>query len=163
MEEFFMSWFDDYLLGQSLDAYKYLGCHFIEKDGKKGAIFRVYAPQAKKVHVIGDFNNWDLFSSEMNKVNDSGLYELFIENVQNYQSYKYHILSCNNEWIDKADPCGNLFEYRPGSCSRTFDINNFVYHDEKFMKERNRNFDKPVSIYELHLGSWLGKDRKSVV
>ena len=153
-----MSWFDDYLLGNCIDAYKYLGCHFETKDGKNGATFRVYAPTAKEVHLIGDFNSWDLNEgSKMQKVHDGGLYEMFVENCTNYQSYKYHILGCDNVWRDKADPCGNLFEYRPGSCTRTFDLRNFVYHDEKHMKSRDRNFDKPVSIYEMHLGSWLGK------
>lgn len=153
-----MSWFDDFLLGQSIDSYKYLGCHFEQRDGVDGAIFRVYAPLAKKVQLIGDFNSWKMDdSSDMEKVHPQGLYEKFIPNCQEYQSYKYHILSCNNEWLDKADPCENLHELRPGSCSRTFNMNNFIYNDSEWMKKRTRNFDCPLSIYEVHLGSWLGK------
>lgn len=152
------SWFDYYLMGESIDAYKYLGCHFITKNKKRGAIFRVYAPMAREVHVIGEFNDWDLNSkSKMEKVHYAGLYELFIPDVKEYQSYKFHIQTQEGNWIDKADPCGYLFELRPGSCTRTFNLEGFVYHDEEWLKQRDRNFDKAVSIYEMHLGSWLGK------
>lgn len=151
------TWFDDYLLGQATRAYEHLGCHFGKKDSVEGAWFRVYAPNAQEVNIIGEFNDWNLYSHPMQKVDFRGLYELFIPDVKEYQSYKYHIKSCNGNYIDKADPVGFFSELRPGTCSRTFDIENFIYHDEEFLKNRNRNFDRPMSIYEIHLGSWLGK------
>lgn len=151
------TWFDDYLLGQATRAYEHLGCHFGKKDSVEGAWFRVYAPNAQEVNIIGEFNDWNLYSHPMQKVDFRGLYELFIPDVKEYQSYKYHIKSCNGNYIDKADPVGFFSELRPGTCSRTFDIENFIYHDEDFLKNRNRNFDRPMSIYEIHLGSWLGK------
>lgn len=151
------SWFDDYLLGYSTEAYKHFGAHFTEKDGKQGILFRVYAPLAKEINLIGEFNNWNIYANQMEKVDDRGIYECFIENAKEYQSYKYHILGADNVWHDKADPFGFFAELRPGSCSRTFDIRNFIFHDEEFLKNRDRNFDKPVSIYEVHLASWLGK------
>lgn len=151
------SWFDDYLLGQATRAYEHLGCHFGKLDKKNGAWFRVYAPSARSVTLLGDFNGWNLYSHLMNKVDNRGLYEVFVEGCKEYQSYKYHIETSDGRFLDKADPVGFFSELRPGTCSRTFDIENFIFHDDKFLKERNRNFDRPVSIYELHLGSWLGQ------
>jgi 1,4-alpha-glucan branching enzyme len=146
----------DFLYGQTTKAYEYFGCHFVKQGDTQGAIFRAYAPQAKEVSVIGEFNGWNPGAGKMNKVDDCGVYELFVPYVNEYQSYKYHVLGANNKWHDKADPYGFLSEYKPGSCSRTFSLENFFWHDEEWMKKRNRNFDEAVSIYEMHLGSWLG-------
>lgn len=151
------TWFDDYLLGQATRAYQHLGCHFAKNDGVDGAWFRVYAPEASSVTLIGDFNSWDLFSHPMNKVDSRGLYEVFVVGVSEYQSYKYHIKAKDGSYLDKADPVGFFSELRPGTCSRTFNIENFIFHDEEFLKKRNRNFDEAMSIYEIHLGSWLGQ------
>ncbi len=146
----------DFLYGQTTKAYEYFGCHFVKQGETNGAIFRVYAPQAKEVSVIGEFNGWNPGEGRMNKVDDCGVYELFVPYVNEYQSYKYHLLGADNKWHDKADPYGFLSEYKPGSCSRTFSLDNFFWHDEDWMKKRSRNFDEAVSIYEMHLGSWLG-------
>ncbi len=150
------TWFDDYLLGQATRAYQHLGCHFGEKDGVYGAWFRVYAPKARSITLIGDFNSWNLFAHQMKKVDDRGLYEIFVPEVKEYQSYKYHIEAEDGSFLDKCDPVGFFSELRPGTCSRTFDIENFIYHDEDYINKRTRNFDQPLSIYEIHLGSWLG-------
>ncbi len=146
----------DFLYGQTTKAYEYFGCHFVKQGDTQGAIFRVYAPQAKDVSVIGEFNSWNPGAGRMNRVDECGVYELFVPYVNEYQSYKYHVLGADNVWRDKADPFGFLSEYKPGSCSRTFSLENFFWHDEEWMKRRNRNFDEAVSIYEMHLGSWLG-------
>lgn len=146
----------DFLYGQTTKAYEYFGCHFVKINNKEGCMFRVYAPQAKEISVIGEFNNWDPKVDVMRKIDDSGVFEIFVPGVREYQSYKYHILTCGNYWVDKADPYGFLSEYKPGSCSRTFSLENFIWHDEKWMKNRTRCFDEAVSIYEVHLGSWLG-------
>ncbi len=146
----------DFLYGQTTKAYEYFGCHFVKQGETQGAIFRVYAPQAKDVSVIGEFNSWNPGAGRMNRVDECGVYELFVPYVNEYQSYKYHVLGADNVWRDKADPFGFLSEYKPGSCSRTFSLENFFWHDEEWMKRRNRNFDEAVSIYEMHLGSWLG-------
>jgi 1,4-alpha-glucan branching enzyme len=146
----------DFLYGQTIEAFNYFGAHFCRIDGQDGVIFRVYAPMAKAVSLIGEFNSWDPRVHQMSRVEESGVYEIFVPGVQQYQSYKYHILTCNDEWVDKADPFAFLAELKPGSCSRTFEINNFAWHDNDWLKQRDRNFDKPVSIYEMHLGSWLG-------
>lgn len=151
------SWFDDYLLGQATRCYEHLGCHFGAKDGADGAFFRVYAPAARRVGLIGDFNGWNLFTHQLTRVDERGLYEIFVPGATEYQSYKYHIETADGSFVDKADPVGFFSELRPGTCSRTFRLEDFVYHDERFLAGRDRNFDRPVSIYEVHLGSWLGQ------
>ncbi len=147
---------NDFLNGQSYEAYKYFGAHFITINKKKGVIFRVYAPMAKEVSVIGDFNSWDPKIHLMYKVDISGVFEIFIEGVKNYDFYKYHIKCADGVYRDKQDPFANFSDLRPLTRSRIFDVENFIWHDEAFLKKRNRNFDRPVSIYEMHLGSWLG-------
>lgn len=146
----------DFLYGQTTKAYEYFGAHFVKINNKEGCVFRVYAPQAKEISVIGEFNNWDPGIDVMRKIDDCGVFEIFVPGVREYQSYKYHILTCGNYWVDKADPYGFLSEYKPGSCSRTFSLENFIWHDEEWLKKRTRCFDEAVSIYEVHLGSWLG-------
>ncbi|MDY2728140.1 MAG: 1,4-alpha-glucan branching protein GlgB [Candidatus Onthovivens sp.] len=170
----------DYLTGQCIEAYSYFGAHFVKreievevlvplkKDPTKtkkskvkkqisGVVFRLYAPLASDVSVIGDFNNRDPTANKMAKIDDSGVFETFIPNLHNYNFYKYHFKDCNGRYVDKADPFAFFSEYRPGSCSRLFEIEGFIWHDAPFLKDRNRNFDRPMSIYEIHLGSWKGK------
>lgn len=150
-------WFDEYLNGNSVDAYEHFGAHFKKNEkGEDGVEFTVYAPLAQKVNVLGDFNYWSVYDSLMEKIDDRGLYRLFVKGAKMYQSYKYHILGCDGEWRNKADPFAFYAEHRPASASRTFDYRGFIFHDKDFMKKRDRNFDKPVSIYEMHLGSWMG-------
>ncbi len=148
----------DFLMGQTIEAYKYFGAHFVKQDGQEGVVFRVYAPLAKEISVIGEFNSWDPRNHRMNKIDESGVFEIFIPNVKNYQTYKYHILNALGQYVDKQDPFGYFSEVRNGSCSKLFDIDGFVWHDKKYMSKRDRNFDKPMSIYEVHIGSWLGRD-----
>ena len=170
----------DYLMGQSIDAFKYFGAHFgyidIERDqvvppkkpgGKPktvkvqdklyGVWFRLYAPMASDVSVIGEFNGWDVRTHKMNKVDPSGVYETFIPGLHDYQSYKYHFKNARGEYVDKADPFAFYSEYRPQSCSRLFNIEDFPWMDGDWLAKRTRNFDSPMSIYECHLGSWKGK------
>ena len=148
----------DFLMGQTIEAYKYFGAHFVKQDGQEGVVFRVYAPLAKEISVIGEFNSWDPRNHRMNKIDESGVYEIFIPNVKNYQTYKYHILNALGQYVDKQDHFGYFSEMRNGSCSKLFDIDGFIWHDKKYMSKRDRNFDKPMSIYEVHIGSWLGRD-----
>ncbi|MEI3535240.1 MAG: hypothetical protein V8R16_00435 [Bacilli bacterium] len=147
----------DFLMGQTIEAYKYFGAHFVKQDGQEGVVFRVYAPLAKEISVIGEFNSWDPRNHRMNKIDESGVFEIFIPNVKNYQTYKYHILNAFGQYVDKQDPFGYFSEMRNGSCSKLFDIDGFIWHDKKYMSKRDRNFDKPMSIYEVHIGSWLGR------
>lgn len=138
----------DYLMGQSIDAFHYFGAHFgyIEVDKEEvvpaktpggrakkvkvkekvyGVWFRLYAPMASDVSVIGEFNGWDVRVNKMNKVDSSGVYETFIAGLHDYQSYKYHFKNARGEYVDKADPFAFYSEYRPQSCSRLFNIEGF--------------------------------------
>lgn len=147
--------FSNFLMGQTIDAYKYFGAHFTKQDGKEGVVFRLYAPMADDVSVIGDFNNWDIYFHKMNKVDSSGVWEVFVPGANQYQAYKFHFKNAYGEYVDKIDPYAFFCEVAPNTCSKLFDVENFIWHDEEFVKSRDRNFDKPMSIYEMHLGSWL--------
>ena len=147
----------DYLNGQCIEAHNYFGAHFSEKNGQSVVTVRLYAPLADDVSVIGEWNNWDVTRDKMQKIDMAGVWEISIPNLQNYQSYKFHFKNCNGEYVDKIDPFAFYSELRPGTCSRLFDIRNFAWHDDPWMKKRTRNFDQPMSIYEMHLGSWKGK------
>ena len=120
-------------------------------------MFRLYAPLASDVSVIGDWNGWLPGVNLMNKIDDRGVFEVFVPGVTNYQSYKYHFKNAHGMYVDKADPYAFFSEKRPGTCSRTFDIRHFIFHDQDYLDKRTRCFDEPMSIYELHLGSWKGK------
>ncbi len=147
----------DYLMGQTIDAYKYFGAHF-EKRGKvDGVVFRLYAPMAEDVSVIGEWNNWDVTRDKLAKIDDSGCWEVFIPGLHDYQSYKFHFKNAKGQYVDKADPYAFYSEYRPATCSRLFDYTGFIWHDSSYLNKRNRNFDLPMSIYEMHLGSWKGQ------
>ena len=147
----------DFLMGQCIEAHNYFGAHFETKDKVDGVTFRLYAPSAWDVSVIGDFNSWDVGAHKMNRIDDSGVWEVFIPGVKNYQSYKYHFKNAKGVYVDKADPYAFFSEHRPGTCSKIFDNRNFAWHDDPWLKKRTRNFDKPMSIYEMHLGSWYEK------
>ena len=155
----------DFLVGQTIDAHTYFGAHFgyrEKKAGKKtikeeGVWFRLYAPLADDVSVIGEWNGWDVRADKLTKVDDCGAWETFIPGLHDYQSYKYHFRNARGEYVDKADPFAFYSEYRPQTCSRLFNIEGFIWHDEEWLKKRDRNFDRPMSIYEIHLGSWVGQ------
>ncbi len=148
----------DFLMGQCIDAHNYFGAHFVEGEhGEHGVVFRLYAPCADDVSVIGDWNNWDVTANKMNKIDDSGVWECYIPDLNNYQCYKFHFRNAKGEYVDKADPFAFYSENRPGTCSRLFDNRNFAWHDDDWLRQRSRNFDRPMSIYEMHLGSWYGK------
>jgi len=147
----------DYLMGQTIDAYTYFGAHFEKQGDVNGVMFRLYAPRAEDVSIIGEWNNWDVRVHKMNRIDDSGTWELFIPGLVNYQSYKFHFKNAHGQYVDKADPFAFYSEYRPATCSRLFDYKNFAWHDSRFLKARTRCFDKPMSIYEMHLGSWKGQ------
>ena len=151
----------DYLMGQCIDAYQYFGAHFteqkIDKKNVPGVVFRLYAPLADDVSVIGEWNFWDVGAHKMHKVDDAGVWEIFIPGLQNYQSYKFHFRNSRGHYVDKIDPFAFYAEQAPGTCSRLFDTRNFAWHDDPWLKSRTRNFDKPMSIYEMHIGSWYGR------
>ena len=139
--------------GQCIEAYKVFGAHILNN----GTVFCVYAPHAKSVQVIGDFNQWQ--GTYMDKKTDGGIYYLYIEGVKEYDMYKYRIETKQGKWIDKSDPYAFLSELRPGTSSRVYDIEGYHWQDEQWINNRCNGEEKPVNIYEVHFGSWkLKKD-----
>lgn len=134
--------------GKALNAYEYLGCHVTES----GALFRVFAPAAVGIAVIGEFNDWT--DTPMHKVYDGNFWECHIEGVTEGQMYKYRIYRRDGMFIDHCDPYGFGMELRPGNASIVRNMNNYTFHDEAWMEKRTDCGDKPVNIYEVHLGSW---------
>ena len=150
---------DHYLLGQGnhYEIYKKLGAHEVTVKGKKGVYFAVWAPHAKSVSVIGDFNGWDEDANCMERQEPLGIYVGFVPGVKAGDLYKFCIETQKGDRLYKADPFANYAELRPGTASRVADISNLKWTDSKWMTARQNwnNEDKPVSIYEVHIGSWM--------
>ncbi len=149
---------DQYLFGESThyDIYKKLGAHPMTVRKKEGFYFAVWAPNARSVSVIGEFNNWDTQANPMEKVGPIGVYEAFIPGVEEGQLYKFFIEGAHGELLYKSDPYANACEMRPGNASKTTDISKFKWTDTTWMKKREE-FDEtkqPMAIYEVHPGSW---------
>ena len=137
-------------------AYEKLGAHLVERNGQRGVQFAVWAPNARLVSVIGDFNQWNVSSDPM-EASSAGVWETFIPHLRQGDVYKYHLESkYGNYWVDKADPYGFAAEIRPQTASRVWDLDGYAWQDGPWMTERARknSLDFPVSIYEVHLGSW---------
>ncbi len=134
--------------GEAFSAYKYLGAHITAE----GVVFRTYAPNASRVSVIGDFNGWD--DTPMNPVADGRFYEILCPDVTEGMRYKYRIYDRRDNFIDHCDPYGFGMEVRPGTCSVVRSISGYRFSDEKWLSRRSDCRDKPLNIYEVHLGSW---------
>jgi len=161
-----VSRFDDldiYLFkeGTHTKLYQKLGSHIMQREGHNGTYFALWAPNAKAVSIRGDFNHYDIDSHHMQKRSDeSGIWEVFIEGVEQGSTYKYHIFTdTHNANPDKADPYAFYAEVAPHSASKIWNIEEFGWSDETWMTNRHtKNSHKaPVSIYEVHLGSWKRK------
>ena len=150
---------DHYLFGQGnhYEIYKKLGAHEVTVKGKKGVYFAVWAPHAKSVSVIGDFNGWDEDANCMERQEPLGIYVGFVPGVKAGDLYKFCIETQKGDRLYKADPFANYAELRPGTASRVADISNLKWTDSKWMTARQNwnNENKPVSIYEVHIGSWM--------
>ena len=141
------------------DVYEKLGAHVMEIRGVKGVYFAVWAPCALRVSVAGDFNMWDGRRHQMRRLGDSGVFELFIPGLDVGTVYKYEVKAKNGDAMLKADPYGNYAELRPNNASIVWDVNRYQWNDRSWMEEREKTGqkDKPMSIYEMHLGSWIRK------
>lgn len=155
----FISDADQYVFGQGThyEIYKKLGAHFCKKGKNDGVFFAVWAPNAKEVYVIGEFNDWNESASPMKRLGEGGIYATFIEDVKEGQMYKYMLVLPDGRRLYKADPYGNYAELRPGTASRVYDLNHFKWTDKKWMTEREKKDmnKEPMSIYECHIGSWM--------
>lgn len=150
MEELLQKFFN----GECYNAYEYFGAHPYQT----GYIFRVFAPNALKIEVIGDFNNWNGSFHLMKKIDKRGIFELYIKNLKQNNLYKYHILTQNKMWISKADPYAFFSELRPNTASILCDLS-YEFLDTQWMKTRTKCFNQPLNIYEIHLGSFYKKNQ----
>ena len=149
---------DQYFFGQAThyDIYKKLGAHPTVQDGQKGVYFAVWAPNAVKVSVIGDFNDWKNDANPMKKTGPIGVWEVFVPDVVVGDLYKFYIKAQDGREMFKADPYATWSEMRPGNASRVADISGFRWTDGTWIKNRQENDPKKqaISIYEVHPGSW---------
>ncbi|MBS6644592.1 MAG: 1,4-alpha-glucan branching protein GlgB [Clostridiaceae bacterium] len=141
-------------------VYEKMGAHPWKIGEVTGVLFAVWAPCAMRVSVVGDFNLWDGRRHQMEKLGDSGIFELFIPGMETGAIYKYEVKCLNGDPVLKADPYGNYCELRPNTASVVWDIGRYQWNDEEWMEQRAKNDtkDKPMSIYEVHLGSWMRKE-----
>ena len=153
--------YDVYLFaeGKNYDIYEKLGAHPMTINGVKGTYFAVWAPNARRVSVVGDFNMWDGALNPMQLQASSGIYELFIPDVKPGAVYKFQILTRNGDILYKADPYGNYAQVRPDNANIVADLGVYKWKDAAWVTARNKikrvdRIKKPMSIYECHLGSW---------
>ena len=142
--------------GKQQGAHRFLGAHLKEVDGVAGTHFVVWAPSARRVSTVGDFNSWDGRRHGMRPLGDSGLWEIFLPDVEVGAVYKCEVLTESGEILLKCDPYAFAAEHPPSTASIVSDISCFIWNDETWMQKRASDgwTDKPVSIYELHPGSW---------
>ncbi len=154
--------FDLFLDGKEHLAYKFMGAHFVTENRKKGIRFTTWAPRASKIYVIGDFNNWELKEeASMEKINERGIWSLFIPKLEEGIKYKFAVVNeCGNNTVYKADPYAFKSELRPNTASVLTKIKSFRWGDKRWLNKREKDGldNKPMNIYELHLGSWKRKD-----
>ena len=141
--------------GRDCRAYDYMGAHPFVQDGEQGYLFRVYAPEAANVSVMGEFNGWNREADYMTR-DEQGIWEKFIPNIAEYTAYKYSVWAKSGDVFDKSDPYGFHFETRPGNATKAYDISGYEWGDDSWLQWRKNHlpYSSPVNIYECHLGSW---------
>ncbi len=161
--ERYLTEYDLYLFneGSNFRAYEKLGSHVIELDGVRGVHFAVWAPNAESVSVIGSFNDWDPSVHPMSPNGSSGVWSIFVPEAKEGDLYKYHIKSRIEGMVRiKSDPYGFFFELRPKTATVVYDINRYTWNDREWMETRRHTdqLNRPFSIYEVHLGSWMRRE-----
>ena len=146
--------------GNNCEAYRYFGAHIEQRAGETGVVFRVWAPHATAISVVGDFNSWKPGSHPMRKVDNDSVWELFIPGMKEYDVYKYCVTTRAGDLIYKADPYAFHAETRPSNGSKVYDLNGFVWHDEAWQNAQKKAdvINGPMNIYEMHAGSWKMKE-----
>ena len=141
--------------GRDCRAFDYMGAHPFVQDGEQGYLFRVYAPEAEKVSVMGEFNDWNRDADYMTR-DEQGIWEKFIPNIPEYAAYKYSVWAKSGDVFDKSDPYGFHFETRPGNATKAYDLDGYAWGDASWLDWRKKHlpYSNPVNIYECHLGSW---------
>ncbi len=142
--------------GTHYDAWKFLGSRLGEVGGQEGAVFRVWAPRAKAVSVLGDFNHWMPGAHPMTNVSKTGIWQCFVAGLAEYDIYKYCVTTPDDEIVFKADPYALHTETRPANCSKLFDISGYQWGDGAWERAKAKRdaVNAPMNIYEVHAGSW---------
>ncbi|MCQ2969675.1 MAG: 1,4-alpha-glucan branching protein GlgB [Clostridium sp.] len=146
----------DFYIGKSFDAYEFFGAH---KIGDK-ILFRVYAPNAAKVSLVGEFNYWQ--EEAMEQYYQSGIYSITSENARIGMMYKYCIHTRDGRVVYHCDPYGFAMELRPNSASYIVNLDEYKFNDDEWMNTRDKCYNKPLNIYEIHMGSWMTKNDKNI-
>ncbi len=141
--------------GNNMKAYEYMGAHKVP-DEKNLWSFRVWAPHAKAISVVGDFNSWDESKAPMEKINDAGMWECYISDVKEFDNYKFMVTAQDGKKTAKSDPYAFHSETRPGTASKIYELSGYKWGDSKWQqkKEQTNVYESPMNIYEVHAGSW---------
>ena len=158
---------DRFERGIHYDIFELMGAHRKNILGVDGTYFSVYAPAAIRVSVVGNFNNWDGRAHQMRKLGACGIYDIFIPGLGENELYKFELKSIKGELLLKADPYAFYSELRPNNANLVYNLDNFTWHDETWLNNRDTMMESskdgteyPLNIYEVHLGSWLKKERE---
>ena len=143
----------EFYTGRAFNAYEFFGAHPLTE----GVLFRVYAPNAEKIEVIGEFNQWDGSGDEMRQEGQSGIFEVINKNARPGMMYKYRIYQKSGRIEDRFDPYGFGSELRPNTAAIIRDLDTYSFHDWEWMRKRTKNYNQPLNIYEVHAGSWKKK------
>ena len=147
--------------GRNYNAYNFMGAHFTSENRKRGVRFTLWAPRAKNIFLVGDFSNWETKEeNKLNRINETGLWSIFIPRLKEGIKYKYYIEQEDGKAVLKADPYGIYSEVRPNTASILCEKTKIRWSDKKWLNKREATnyFESPINIYELHLGSWKRKD-----
>ena len=146
--------------GNNCEAYRYFGAHLETRVGESGVVFRVWAPHAVAISVVGDFNSWKPGSHPMHKVDGDSVWELFIPGMKEYDVYKYCVTTRAGDLVYKADPYAFHAETRPSNGSKVYDLSGFAWHDATWQAAQKKAdvINGPMNIYEMHAGSWKMKE-----
>ena len=139
--------------GTNYKSYDYMGAHLTEIDGKRGVIFRTWAPNAQRVSVVGDFNGWNTDINVLTRISDGGVYELFIEGLKENDLYKFAVTN-NGKTVLKSDPYAFYSEKGKGKASIIYNVNGYKWTDSCYISNKKLPYSEPVNIYEVNLASW---------
>ena len=143
--------------GTNSEAYRYLGAHRTRRSGKDGYVFRTWAPNAAHVSVVGDFCGWNGYAHPMEK-NVDGFWECFVPSLKRYDTYKFAVTAQSGETVLKADPYAFHAETRPGTASKLYELAGYDWGDGAYLAAKQPVYDRPLNIYEVHLGSWRRRE-----
>lgn len=145
--------------GKLYDSYRIFGAHLTKENGIDGTRFTVWAPHAKEVNVLGEFNDYQAWVHNLQKVDESGIWSLFVSDAKEWHMYKYQIKTHDGRELYKSDPYAFFSSERPETMSKIYQLEGYEWQDQNYMKNRHKevSYHNPMNIYELHLGSWMTK------